>query len=117
MLSELTDELGKNNYIKEWFSTGPKSYGYLTNKEKEVTKIKWVTLNYKNSKVLNLNTMKRIIEKEIDKVNLNYKMITRNVKNKTLINTETSKEFIFKYDKRMIIPETGSTIETLPWGY
>ena len=58
MLGEWTDELGKNNYIKEWFSTGPKSYGYLTNKEKEVTKIKGFILNYKNAKILNLNTMK-----------------------------------------------------------
>ena len=44
-------------------------------------------------------------------------MISRNVKNKTLVNTETSKEFKIEYDKRMIIPEKDSTIETLPWGY
>jgi hypothetical protein len=31
MLGEWNDELGKDNYIKEWFSTGPKSYGYSTN--------------------------------------------------------------------------------------
>jgi len=82
MLGEWTDELGKDNYIKEWLSTGPKSYSFLTNKEKVVVKIKGFTLNYINSKILNLNTMKKIIEKEIDKVNLNYKTITRNVKNK-----------------------------------
>jgi len=39
MLGERTDELGKNNYMKEWFSTGPKIYGYLSNTEKEVVKI------------------------------------------------------------------------------
>ena len=33
MLGEWTDELGKDNYIKECFSTGPKSYGYITNTE------------------------------------------------------------------------------------
>jgi hypothetical protein len=50
MLGEWTDELGKDNYIKEWFSTGRQSYGYLTNKEKEVMKIKGFTLNYKTLK-------------------------------------------------------------------
>jgi hypothetical protein len=117
MLGEWTDELGKDNYIKEWFSTGPKSYGYLTNTGKEVVKIKGFTLNYENSKQLNIESMKAIIEKEIDKVHLNYKMITRNAKDKTLVNKETSKEFKFEYDKRMVIPEKDNTIETLPWGY
>ena len=60
MLGEWTDELRKDKYIKEWFSTGPKNYGYLTNKEKEVVKIKGFTLNYKNSKHLNLKTMKKL---------------------------------------------------------
>jgi len=89
----------------------------LANTEKEVVKIKGFTLNYENSKHLNLESMKRIIEKENDKVNLSYKIITRNVKNKTLVNTETCKEFRFKYDKRMDIPEKDDPIETLPWGY
>ena len=112
MLGEWTDELGKDNYIKKWFSTGPKSYGYLTNTEK-VVKIKGFALNYTNSKHLNLESTKRIIKKEIDKAHLSYKIITRNVKNKT----ETSKEFRFEYDKGMVMPEKDDTIETLPWGY
>ena len=41
-----------------------------------------------------------MIEKEIDKVHLSYKMITKNVKNKTLVYNETSKEFRFEYDKK-----------------
>ena len=117
MLGEWTDELGKDNHIKEWLSTGPKSYGYLTNKGKEVVKVKGFTLNYQNSKQLNFDSMKQIIDKEIDNVHLSYKMITRNAKNKTLVNKETSKEFKFEYDKRMAIPEKDDNIETLPWGY
>jgi len=54
MLGEWTDELGKDNYIKEWFSTSPKSYGHLTNTGQKVVKIKGFTLNYKNSTYLNL---------------------------------------------------------------
>jgi len=40
MLGEWTDEIGKDNYIKECFTRGKKSFGYLTNTEKEVVKIK-----------------------------------------------------------------------------
>jgi len=89
----------------------------LTNTEKEMVKIKGFTLNYKNSQLLNLESMKRIIEKEISKVNLSYKIITRNEKNKILVNTETSKEFRLEYDKRIVMPEKDNAIETLPWGY
>jgi hypothetical protein len=117
MLDEWTDELGKDTYIKEWLSTDPKSYGYLTSKGKEMVKIKGFTLNYQNSKHLNFESMKQIIEKEIDKVHLSYKMITRNVKNQTLANREISKEFKFEYGKRMILSEKTDTIEILPWGF
>jgi len=45
-----------------------------------VVKIKGFSLNYENSKHLNMESTKAIIEKVIDKVHLSYKMITRNVK-------------------------------------
>jgi len=38
MLGKWTDELGKDNYMKGWFSTGPESYYCLTNTEKEAVK-------------------------------------------------------------------------------
>ena len=80
-------------------------------------KIKGFTLNYQNSKRLNIDSMKQIINKEVDRVNLSYKMITRDVKNKTLVNKETTKTFKLQYDKRNTIPEKDCIIETLPWGY
>ena len=59
MLGEWTDELGKDDHIKEWFLTGPKSYGYLINTGKEVLKIKGFTLNHKNSEHLNLKSLQK----------------------------------------------------------
>jgi len=82
MLGEWTDELGKDHHIKELISTGPKSYGFITNKEKEMVKIKGFILNYQNSKHLNFNSMKQIMGKEINNIRLSYKMITRNEKTK-----------------------------------
>jgi len=117
MLGEWTDELGKDDHITEWVSTGPKSYGYLTNKGKEMIKIKCFTLNYQNSKHLNIDSMKQIVNKEIEKVHLNYQMLASNAKNKTLVNKETRKDFKNEYHKRMPICEKDCIIETLPWGY
>ena len=54
MLGEVTDELGKDNYIKEWLSTGLKSCGYLTNTEKEVVKIKRLYLKLHKLQTLEL---------------------------------------------------------------
>jgi len=82
-----------------------------------MVKIKGFNLNYQNSKHLNIDSMKQIIDKEIDKVRLSHQMVTRNAKNKTLVNKETSKDFKFDYDRRMIISEKDGIIETLPWGY
>ena len=66
ILGQQSDELGKDKYIKKWLSTGPKSYGFLTNKEKEIEKIQGFTLNYKNSKHLNLKAIKKLqIRKQI----------------------------------------------------
>jgi hypothetical protein len=48
MLGEWTDELEKDDYIKLWASTGPKSYYYETKLGKKVTKIKGFTLNHQN---------------------------------------------------------------------
>ena len=117
MLGEWTDELGKDDHITDWISTGPKSYGYITSKGKETMKVKGFTLNHENSKVLNIHSMKNIVDKEIDKVKLQYKMITRDSKTKTLINKTISKDFKFQYDKRMIEATKNGIIDTYPWGY
>ena len=59
---EWTDELKKDEYIKVWASTGPKSYYYETNLDKSVTKIKGFTLNYQNLEKLNGNTMIKMLK-------------------------------------------------------
>ncbi|XP_051743104.1 uncharacterized protein LOC127508773 isoform X2 [Ctenopharyngodon idella] len=48
-LGELTNELDNGDYIKEFCSSGPKSYGYRTAKGKVCMKAKGITLNAKNS--------------------------------------------------------------------
>lgn len=47
MLGEWNDELRKDTHMKEWVTTGPKNYGYLTTTSQEVVQIKGFTLNPK----------------------------------------------------------------------
>jgi len=126
MLGEWTDELKKNEYIKLWASTGPKSYYYETNFDKNETKIKSFTLNHQNLEKLNGNTMIRIIKSEVsemfctssegfkkESINLEYNQITRDTKTKNLVNKNVTKKFQFEYDKRLILPN----YDTIPYGY
>lgn len=118
MLGEWTDELKKDEYIKLWASTGPKSYHYQTNFGKSVTKIKGFTLNYQNLEKLNGNTMIKLIKEGVSQlkqrsVALTYNTITRETKTKNLVNKLETKKFKFEYDKRIILQDYG----TVPYGY
>lgn len=114
LLGEWTDELGKGEWIQFWQSTGPKSYYYITNKGKEVMKVKGFTLNYENSLKLNKQGMQKIIKKKIKAINLEYNMITRNSKTKNLETKKgVSKKFKMDYDKRII----KNDFDTIPWGF
>uniref|UniRef100_A0A8D8ZAP4 DNA-directed DNA polymerase n=1 Tax=Cacopsylla melanoneura TaxID=428564 RepID=A0A8D8ZAP4_9HEMI len=113
LLGEWTNELASDDYISEFFSTGPKSYAYKTNKGKEVLKVKGFTLNYENSTTLSRQNMEKILDKEINNITLSYNMITRDRKNKKLVNKHMDKQFKFDYDKRCIL----TNYDTKPWGY
>ena len=60
-LGELTNELDGNQYITEFLASGPKAYSFKTNKGQEICKIRGFTLNYKNSKLINFNSVKQIV--------------------------------------------------------
>ena len=58
---ELTDELGNGEYIVEFVSGGPKNYAYKTNKDNETCKVRGFTLNYKNSQLIDFDSLKDIV--------------------------------------------------------
>jgi hypothetical protein len=68
-LGELTDELeefGVGSYIDEFVSGGPKNYAYSvfcpsTGKRTTKCKVKGITLNYENSKIVNFTSLRKII--------------------------------------------------------
>ena len=59
-LGELTDEL-EGDWITRWTATGPKSYAYETNSGKKTCKVKGFTLNHKNAKKINLESVRDLI--------------------------------------------------------
>ena len=67
-LGDLTDELefGSRSYIEEFVSGGPKNYAFsvfspTTGKRKTRCKVKGITLNYDNSRVVNFTSLRNMI--------------------------------------------------------
>jgi len=67
-LGEWTVDLGSGLNVTEWVSTGPKSLVYKMNNDKIVTKIKGFTLSYKNIQILNMDSLKKIVKNQIEKI-------------------------------------------------
>jgi hypothetical protein len=112
LLGDWTDELGKDIWIVDWVSTGPKSYCYKTNTGEVVCKIKGFTLNYETYEKINSDFKKspaQLVQsqrrtktvKSIHNVPTQYHRITRDTKTKELLNKIETKEFGFVYDKRV----------------
>ncbi|KAK7590294.1 hypothetical protein V9T40_001907 [Parthenolecanium corni] len=83
MLGEWTDELD-GGYIEKWIATGPKSYHYITNTGKTVTKVKGFTLHHKNALKINGEAMEKLIDSEIPCVTVTDNQITRDPETKQL---------------------------------
>ena len=115
LLGDLTNELEPGVYITEFFSSAPKSYGYICNDGSSVIKLKGITRNYINSKTIDVDTMKKVIFGEIDSVILpKYTQICRNKYQAVVYNREQTKKYQKVFTKRAIVK---GTYQTLPYGY
>ena len=123
-LGDLTDEIGAGLYIDKFVSTGPKSYGYITNSGVEVCKVRGFSLNHLASKVINFETMRSMIFdtsvplqgfphllKTVYTINKNK--ITRNKYATQIFNRPEIKAFRPIYTKRVV----QADLSTLPYGY
>ncbi|KYM83301.1 hypothetical protein ALC53_06225 [Atta colombica] len=70
-LGDITDELesyGWGSFIESFMSGGPKFYVYVVRTPKdnrhEICKIKGITLNYKNFRIINFNSIRKLIMKK-----------------------------------------------------
>jgi hypothetical protein len=66
-LGDLTNELKQpDDYISEFYSGGPKNYGYRTLKGEECLKVKGFSLNYVNRQAFTFENMKQVILNSLD---------------------------------------------------
>ncbi|XP_071094861.1 uncharacterized protein [Haliotis cracherodii] len=112
---------------------GPKNYGYeLMNPRPDGTrttcKVRGFTLNYRNQRHLNFDTMKGLIlgqrsgKEEEEKISLDYphQIIRKGPRHENaLVTRPTRKDYRTVYDKRRVVYDdtTGLPVDTLPFGY
>ncbi len=118
-LGELTDEIGGDDYITEFCSSGPKSYGYRTVKGKACMKVKGITLNAKNAQAIRLDSLIGLVNSYVRSnddtqyILAHAENIVRDKKHLTLHNKSVDKRFKVVYNKRRLLPD----FNTLPYGY
>nr|XP_021323064.1 uncharacterized protein LOC110438038 isoform X1 [Danio rerio] len=118
-LGDLTDEIGDGDYITEFCSSGPKSYGYRTASGKVCMKAKGITLNAKNSQTIRLDTLIGLVDGYVTSgddsryILAQADNIVRNKKHLTLHNKSVVKKFKVVYNKRRLLPD----YTTLPYGF
>ena len=113
---EITKEHGPGHYIQQFYSTGPKSYSYVVSNGSRKVCIKGFTLNYRNSQLLNMDSVKELIAKmaENQSVTIRENKILREKVSRKVVNREQTKTYQVVYDKRIIL-EAGK--DTIPYGY
>ena len=112
-LGDLTNELKPGRFIKEFISSGPKSYAYRQDDDKENTKFKGVTLNSTNRQLVNFNSIKEIIfEKKIITLPP-YDLFVRDKVSGRVLNRPMRKTVKLVYTKRILL----DNFDTLPYGY
>ena len=114
---DFKSELAFDDYITEFWSGGPKNYGYRTLKGKDVLKVRGFTLLPEARIHLNYESARDIVKRmDFDakiKVPQGWS-IARDKDKWALKSVEKSKDYRVVYDKRKIVP---GTYNTLPWGY
>ena len=127
LTNEITPKHGPEAYITQFVCGGPKNYAYKVSDGKTHCKIRGFTLNYKNSLVLNFDSLKEIIckygsepvrvraSKNGDKLKVvNECKITRERWIRRIVNKREEKEYQVVFDKRIVL---GKGEDTIPYGF
>ena len=130
LTNEITPKHGEASYITRFACGGPKNYAYVVNNGKKHCKIRGFTLNFKNSQILNFDSMRNAICKYVrstigssDKKNkenvfsldiVNQCKITREKWTRRLVNKREVKSYQVVYDKRIVL---GNGEDTIPFGF
>ena len=89
-LGELTNELNEGDWITDFVAAGPKNYAFRTHQGKEVCKIRGFTLNIRNSRVLNFESMRNMIQNRMTELRMTVHdphKIVRNAKTRQVLSS------------------------------
>ena len=127
LTNEITPKHGPEAYITQFVCGGPRNYAYKVSDGKTHCKIRGFTLNYKNSLVLNFDSLKGIIckygsepvrvraSKNENKLKVvNESKITRERWTRRIVNKREEKEYQVVFDKRIVL---GKGEDTIPYGF
>ena len=127
LTNEITPKHGPEAYITQFVCGGPKNYAYKVSDGKTHCKIRGFTLNYKNSLVLNFDSLKEIIckygskpvraraSKNENKLKVvNECKIARERWTRRIVNKREQKEYQVVFDKRIVL---GKGEDTIPYGF
>ena len=113
-LGELTNELKPNTHIEEFVCTAPKSYAYRTSEGVECVKFKGISLNEKNKKRINFESVKELVFGKKEKITLEPQtQFLRSKFHGVITNAPLVKTATKTYNKRKVLPN----FDTLPFGY
>ena len=120
-LGDLTSEIPADDYITEFVSAGPKSYGFKNSKGKAFLKIKGITLNTANCEKINFDSLKDLVFAHVSdreacpprEIVVQQPGIVRNKAKWTLETKTLKKTQKVVYDKRVI----SGGYNTLPYGF
>lgn len=116
-LGDLTDELEIGDHITHFVAAGPKQYAYLTAKGNHTCKIRGFSLNYTNAKLLNFESLLRLITNKHDTegsiVTENKSKISRLKYKQVIYNRHELKKYKIVFDKRCILED----FQTIPFGF
>ena len=125
LIGDLTDELeesyGVGSYITEFVSGGPKNYAFKVNSTSNpastdniVCKVKGIRLDYKASKLINLESMRDLILNDEEKATI--ELISNNIRrtpHHDIITSTENKKYRINSTKRKFTEDFSS----LPYGF
>ena len=120
-LGDLTDELeeyGSGSFIQEFVSGGPKNYAFSvfcpsTGKRATKCKVKDITLNYENSKVLNFTALRNMILEDAPPVHVQNPTKIKRKQVGVVVSEPETKEYKFVFKKRRLMDD----FDSVPCGY
>jgi len=120
-LGDVTDELeefGSGSFIDQFVSGGPKNYAFSvfcpsTDKRATKCKVKGITLNYENSKVVNFTSLRDMILEDAPPVHVH---VSKKIKMKhggIVVSEPETKEYKVVFKKRRFM----DNFDSLPYRY